>query len=86
MTLSLPTKEIAEEIFELIVDQIADRRDPLELLNMRDLAGELKMSLASLKRKVVPGEIPDADGHNGIRKVWTRGLVNKIKRRMLRPK
>ena len=84
MSLTVDTDEIADALFRRLSEHLADRTDPLELLADRDLASELKMSLASLKRKVVSGEIEDADGNNGIRKVWTRELVNQIKLGMVR--
>ncbi len=55
----------------------------MELLDIRDLARELKMSLTTLRDRIAKGEIADADGHNGVRKVWTRELVNQIKLGMM---
>ena len=55
----------------------------MEFLDIRDLASELKMSARSIERKIISREIKDADGNNGIRKVWTRRLVNQIKLKML---
>ena len=50
---------------------------------MRDLVGELKMSARSIERRIASEEIPNADGHNGVRRIWTRELVNQIKLGML---
>ena len=41
------------------------------------------MGESTLRREIVTGEIEDADGNNGIRRVWSRRLVNQIKLGMM---
>ncbi len=87
MTFDFPVEDIAREIAAILErrpDAPTSAVDPLELLSMRDLADELKMSARSIERRIAADQMPDADGHTGVRRVWTRGLVNEIKTGMLR--
>ena len=88
MNITIPTEQIAREIFDEL-SKLFEKQDgkhasdPLELLDMRDLVGELKMSVRSIKRRIASGEFPEAAGNNGIRNVWTRSQVNEVKLAMM---
>ena len=85
--IELPTDQLARDIARYLTTNLEPQPqpavDPLEFLDMRDLVGELKMSLSTIKVRIAEGNIEDADAHNGVRRVWTRRLVNEIKLGMM---